>query len=257
MSTTVFYERAVALNRERHQKLKIEIQPAHYAFAAKTNALPIAGTEFADASRHYPIVFVGDAPGSFHVAALLGLRDAENLFVDGSGVWEAATYIPAFARRYPFVLGTLDVEDRFAVCVDEAYAGLGDERGTALFTDDGKESEYLQRMLGFLRVYHAEMLRTSQFANRMAELGLLESKVITVEKAGQKQYLRGLWAIDDAKLNQLEDARIVEFFRSGYLRLIEIHRLSLGNINRLAQRLDEHTKLAGADARPQGEAEPA
>lgn len=257
MSTAVFYERAVALNRDRHQNLKIEVQPGHYAFAAKTNALPIAGTEFLDAARNYPIVFVGEEPGSFHVAALLGLRDRENLFVNEAGVWAAGTYIPAFARRYPFVLGTMDATDRFAVCVDEAYAGINDKRGTPLFTEDGKESEYLQRMLGFLRIYHAEMLRTREFANRMAEMGLLESKVITVEKAGQKQYLRGLWAINDAKLNELDDARIVEFFRSGYLRLIEVHRWSLTNVTRIAQRLDEHSKVTGAPASTDPEAEPA
>ena len=81
MSATVFYERAVALDRAAHQDTKIQIQPDHYAFAQDTNALPIAASEFADAGRHYPIVFVGDDAGNFHVAVLLGLEDKSNLFV--------------------------------------------------------------------------------------------------------------------------------------------------------------------------------
>ncbi|MDB5804277.1 MAG: SapC-related protein [Betaproteobacteria bacterium] len=248
MSSSVFYERAVALNRENHQKLKIEIEPDHYKFAAKTNALPVASTEFTDVARDYPIVFVGEAPGSFHVAALLGLRDNENLFVDDKGVWQAGTYIPAFARRYPFILAGAQEKDRFLVCVDETYAGMNTEKGTALFNDDGKESEYLERVLTFLRAYHAEMQRTAEFANRMAELGLLESKVIAIEKNGQKQVLRGLWMIDEAKLAALDDARVLEFFRAGYLRWIEAHRMSMANVARVAQRLEGSGKLIGDDA---------
>jgi hypothetical protein len=252
MSSSVFYESATALNRERHQKLKIDIQPNHYVFAAKTNALPVASTEFTDIAHDYPIVFVGEAPGSFHVAALLGLRDSENLFVDDKGVWQAGTYIPAFARRYPFVLAGAQEKDRFLVCVDETYAGINNKKGTALFDGDGKESEYLQRVLNFLRAYHAEMQVTSVFANRMAELGLLESKVITIDKGGQKQVLRGLWVIDEAKLAALEDARVLEFFRAGYLRWIEAHRISMGNVMRLAQRLDASDKLVGEDTAKAG-----
>lgn len=255
MSTSVFYERAVALDRQRHQKLKIDIQPGHFSFASKINALPIAATEFADAARNYPIVFVGGEPGSFHVAALLGLRNQENLFVNSDGAWDADTYIPAFARRYPFVLAASDAQDRFAVCVDEAYAGINEQRGTPLFADDGKESDYLQRMLGFLRAYHAEVTRTRDFANRLAELGMLESKVIAVEKAGQKEFLRGLWIVDEAKLKRLDDARIVEFFHSGYLRLIELQRWSLANVTRLAKRLEQHISVTGLEAQAEAEGE--
>ena len=255
MSTSVFYERAVVLDRQRHQKLKIEVQPGHFSFAAKTNALPIAATEFADSARDYPIVFVGTEPGSFHVAALLGLHNEENLFVDANGAWDAGTYIPAFARRYPFVLAASDAQDRFAVCVDEAYAGINDRRGMPLFNEDGKESDYLQRMLGFLRAYHAEITRTRDFANRLAELGLLESKVIAVEKQGQKEVMRGLWIIDEAKLNRLDDARIVEFFHAGYLRLIEVHRSSLANVPRLAKRLEQRAGVSAKEVQPETEEE--
>lgn len=248
MSTTMFYERAVALNRDRHQKLKIKAIPDHYAFAAKTNALPIAATEFDDVARHYPIVFVGEEPGPFSAVALLGLRDRENLFVSANGEWEPDTYIAAFARRYPFILADMEEPDRFAVCVDESYAGLNEKEGEALFGADGKETPYMERVLNFLQTFHAEILRTRLFANRLAELGLLVPKVITVERAGQKQHLQGLRIVDAARLGGIDDARVVELFRSGYLGWIHAHLLSLGNIAQLARRLDEHSKIAGDDA---------
>jgi hypothetical protein len=233
MPSIMFYERAVALNRERHQKLRIEVAPNHYSFAGKTNALPIASTEFADAARFYPLV---------------GLRDRENLLVDADGQWEKGSYIPAFARRYPFVLAGTEGSDKFTVCVDEAYPGLNDERGESLFDDAGKESVYLNRVLEFLRLFHAEMLRTGTFATRLAELGLLIPKVITVERAGQKKFLEGLWIVDEEKLRGIDDARAAELFKSGYLHWISAHRLSLGNLARLAAKLDAQSKATGHEA---------
>lgn len=248
MTTLMFYERAVPLNRKRHLKTKIEIAPNHYAFAARTNALPIASTELNDAARYYPIVFVGKEKGSFNIAALVGLNNQENLMVNPDGIWEAGTYIPAFARRYPFVLATTNDQDKFTVCVDEAYPGLSEGKGTALFDEKGAESAYLKGVLEFLQAFHREMQRTSAFANRMHELGLLTPKTITVDRKGKKQFLEGLWVIDDAKLGGLDDTRVAELYRLGHLHWISAHRISLGNLAGLATRLDEHSQLTDEKA---------
>ncbi len=241
MSATVFYERAVALDRSSHQKTRIQIQPDHYAFSRETNALPIAASEFADASRHYPIVFVGTDAGTFHVTALLGLEDKRNLFVTDQGTWTADCYVPAFARRYPFVLGTTDNAERLAVCIDESYPGINENDGATLF-EDGRETEYLTQMMEFLRAYQGEMELTKAMANRLHELGLLTPKTITISQGGRDHYLSGFWVVDDEKLAGIDDLRAAELFRSGILRLIELHRASLGNVQRLAARLDEQRR---------------
>lgn len=238
MAETLFYERAVALDRVAHKDTKIQIQADHYQFAHETNALPIAASEFADASRHYPIVFVGDDSDNFHMAVLLGLEDRNNLFVSEKGIWRSDTYIPAFARRYPFVLGTTAENDRLAVCIDEAYPGVNESDGVELFVD-GAESDYLKQMMEFLREFQGEMELTRNFANRMKELGLLTAKSITISQDGQNRYLSGFWVIDDEKLQGIDDIRAAELFRSGALRLIELHRASLGNVQRLAARLEQ------------------
>ncbi|CAM5215381.1 SapC family protein OS=Castellaniella defragrans OX=75697 GN=HNR28_002131 PE=4 SV=1 [Castellaniella defragrans] len=243
MAASVFYERAVALDRSTHQDLKIKIQPDHYAFARETNALPVAASEFGDASRHYPIVFVGDDQNAFHAAVLLGLRDQANLFVTEDGQWQADCYVPAFARRYPFVLGTTADADRLAVCIDESYPGLNKEEGTALFEGEN-ETDYLKRMMEFLRAYQREMDATGKMAARLKDLGLLVPKSITITQNEKNQYLSGFWVVDDEKLAGLDDERVVELFRSGVLRLIELHRVSLGNVQRLAARLDALRKAA-------------
>ena len=36
--------------------------------------------------------------------AILGLRGAANQFVNSEGAWREGKYIPAYVRRYPFIL---------------------------------------------------------------------------------------------------------------------------------------------------------
>jgi len=245
MAEIMFYERPVALNRERHQKLKLAITPNHFSFAAKTNAVPIASTEFAEAARDYPIVFLGSEDGPFSVAALVGLRNDENLMVDADGHWAEGTYIPAFARRYPFVLAQSSENDQqLTVCIDEVYPGLTDNTGEELFDEAGAETPYLKRVLEFLQLFHLEAQRTMQFASRLKELGLLVPKVINVDRKGVKQTVQGLWIVDEAKFRGLDDVRVVELFRQGYIHWIDAHLFSLGSLQRLTARLDEHSQVS-------------
>ena len=121
MSEMMFYERVVALNDQAHAKLKV--RPAiSFAYAARTNSVPLLASEFFDAAREYPIVFARGETGPVP-AALLGLREAENLFVDRDGRWDAR-YVPAFVRRYPFVPGK-GANGELLVCIDEASECFG------------------------------------------------------------------------------------------------------------------------------------
>lgn len=258
MAKMMFYERPVALNRERHQHLKLAVAADHFRFAAKTNAMPVMSTEFAEAARDYPIVFVGEEAGPLNLAVLVGLRDGENLMVDKAGQWAPGTYVPAFARRYPFVLAKSDTGDRLAVCIDEVYPGLAREDGEALFDGGGKETPYLERMLGFLRAFHAEAQRTTDFAARLKELGLLVPKIINVERQGRAlKSLRGIWVVDPVKLRGIDDQRAIEFFRNGYMGWIEAHLISLGSLPRLLTRLGEDPPNADASSLPMAAGTPA
>lgn len=232
------YTKVVALNRETHQKLRMEVQSNHFSAAAKTNSVLLGCGEFAEASRDYPVIFIGSEGGPFSCAALVGLNDRENLLVNKDGSWESGVYIPAFIRRYPFVLAGADDAESFTVCIDEAYAGLSEERGQQLFTEDGNESEYLKSVVEFLKLFHQEMKQTTSFAMKMAELKLLVPKVVSVERDGQTKTLDGFWVVDEAALNALDDEKMLELVRSGYLGLIYVHLLSLRSVARLAGRID-------------------
>lgn len=247
MSAMNFYGNAVALNRDRHKDLKMQVQPDHYAIARGTNSVLLAGTEFAEAAGDYPIIFVGQEGGPFTTAVLVGLDDKENLFVSEEGVWEAGTYVPAFMRRYPFVLAGPDDAPTFTVCVDENYAGLTNQGGEELFDEKGAESGYLKKVVEFLRLFHVEMQSTKAFATKLAELGLLTPKVISIEQSGQKKTLDGFWVVDEEKFRALQDPEVLGLMKTGYLGLVYAHLLSLKNVARLARRADER-RVAQAGA---------
>ena len=102
MAAMLFYETPVALNRERHRHLKLAPATGKFPFAQRTNSVLLAATELADAATSYPVVFVGSGGGAYALAAIVGLSDQQNLFLDADGNWAPDAYIPAFVRRYPF-----------------------------------------------------------------------------------------------------------------------------------------------------------
>lgn len=237
MSGPMLYERTVALNKTEHHDLKIEINDNHYDFARTTNAMPLSISEFADASRNYPVVFIQSEENQFHVVALMGLENASNLFVSADGSWDQNAYIPGFAKRYPFILGATADKSALAVYVDETYPGLGKTNGLAFF-ENGEESAYLKQLMEFLRVYQNEISLSQQFASRLYKMGLLEPRSITVTQDGEEKVLSGFWVINDEKFDKLSDKLVLEMFRNGALSLIELHRASLGNIQNMARRAE-------------------
>jgi hypothetical protein len=54
-------------------------------------AVPVAGVVFAGAAREYPIAFIRGNDKQIRPVELLGVRDGENMFVDGQGKRDART----------------------------------------------------------------------------------------------------------------------------------------------------------------------
>lgn len=245
MPALMFYQKPVVLNREAHRNLKIRPVPS-FAYAAGTNSVPLTGNEFAGAARQFPILFISDASQQPMPIALLGLRKDENLFVDAEGRW-TGIYIPAFIRRYPYVLGDKGLPDEFNVCIDEEFPGFNTDEGDPLFNDDGSEGAALKRAMEFMNAYQADAKRTQAFCAELKRLDLLIPQMITVApKQGEKFNLDGFTVIDENRLTKLGDEEAGKLLRSGYLGWIFAHLISTHNIAELSRRLDP--RLAGAAA---------
>jgi hypothetical protein len=244
MTNLLFYNKPVGLNKVTHKETRIEPLAGNYSFSRETNSVILAGVEFTEAAKEYPIVFAS-AGESIVPVALLGLRNAENLFINEDNSWDAR-YIPAFVRRYPFVLAEASDSNQRVVCIDESYEGFDTPDGEALFGDDGEPTKILAQAMEFLEEYQRQYVRTETFLQRLKENDLLMSLNAQVDLVDGKQFsLTGLLAVDEKKLLGLSDEKAMEFFRAGELAWVYCHLMSLGCMSRLVDRIGK-LELAGS-----------
>lgn len=237
MSTLLFYSNVMPLSRERHRNLKLKQIGGDYTFAAKTPLVPLAGSEFFPASKSYTVLFSGPDDDTAAIA-LLGVAEDSNLFVDDEGRWAEDVYIPAFVRRYPFVLANSATPDEFTVCVDDTWKGFNEDEGEALFTENGEPTAYMNRAVEFVQRFHVEMQRTQEFVKRVCELDLLVRRDMQInDGAGGSLLVRDFRMIDEQRLAKLDDDVIVEFHRAGWLPWVYAHLASLSNLQALHKRL--------------------
>jgi len=250
VAEVLFYERPVPLNRVEHKDLRLKGVP-NMQFAATAHSVPLTGVEFAAAARDMPILFAGQSVADAGPMALLGLRQNENLFVDADGQWERNAYIPAFVRRYPFVLAEKPAGqegDDFTVFLDEAFAGFGSTEGERLFKEDGSDSEMLTNAVGFLGEFQQHVARTHWFMDQLRKHDLLEPRNIRLEKDGKSLNLNGLFVVNEEKLRQLDEKTAYEFAKEGVYGWVYAHLLSLANIDRVVQRLEKREQAEPAPA---------
>ncbi len=245
----LIYESAVPVSSARHSAWFVEVGGS-YAFARHVNSLPLMAVEFPNAAVEYPIIFAGD-DDSIMPAVILGLRTGENLFVGDADQW-AGKYVPAFARRYPFVFSRSDDGNTFTLCIDESFKGLNrDSRGAALFDAEGKPTAYVQNVLAFLQEYQAQFERTQAFCRKLKQLGLLDPMQAQITTGGgEKLSLGGFQAVNRERLKALSGDVLAELARTDELDLVYLHLHSMRNLQAMVERLAGGTTTAVGDARP-------
>lgn len=238
MKQLLVYDQPIVLNREQHRHLRIKPKLDDYHFAGALNSVPLTVAEFADASHDYPIVFAGEPDTASMPAALLGLTRADNLFVREDGQWEPESYIPAFLRRYPFVTAQQGEGEQLSVCIDQSFVSEADD-AVPLFDEHGAETPALAQATRFLSEYQQAVERTQKFMEQLRASHLLMTKTIQIERpGGAQQSLNGFCVVDEERLQKLSGSALNKLARSGALGWIYAHLVSLGNVKRLARRMD-------------------
>lgn len=207
-------------------------------FARLGNAIPISLTEFQLVAREYPIVFTtGDEGKSFAAVAVLGLTGGENLFYR-NGAWASGVYVPAYARRYPFCMAKVTLDNREQkerlICIEKAFV---DERGEALFAANGQPSAKWSEIERLLSEYEADLERSREMCAVLSDYGVLEPFTMqaTLNKGGA-MHLTGMHRVSEKKLENLNAAQLKNLVRKGYLARVYLHLISLENFARLLDR---------------------
>jgi hypothetical protein len=227
----LFYNSIEPLNVSQHGKMKVRTV-LRMAQVGRTHAIPVTVDEFTLVQRYYPIVFsVGDTPIPI---ALMGLNEGVNVFLDENGrPLDTHIYIPAYVRRYPFLLARLRPDsDELSLCFDPAADAVGEfAEGEALF-DGESPSEATKAILQFCEQFESAGQRTGAFMDELVKADLLMDGEVAIQPEGVQQpfVYRGFRMVDEEKLRNLRGDELRKMNQNGLLPLIYAHLFSLGQM---------------------------
>jgi hypothetical protein len=230
----LLYNGLEPLNRNAHGNYKVR-RLTGLDRVATTHAIPVTVDEFAMVQRHYPIVFsAGESPVPI---VLMGLHEGSNTFFDQNGVAvENNLYVPAYLRRFPFLLARLrEDSDELSLCFDPTAGAVGEfEEGEALFDGDGP-SEATKAILQFCEQFEQAGQRTQAFMTELQQSGLLMEGEVAIQPEGAEQpfIYRGFQMIDEEKFRNLRGDELRKLNQNGALPLIFAHLFSLSVIREI------------------------
>jgi hypothetical protein len=228
------YTKPVILNAKEHAELAFTKAPAHN-FARRMNSVPVVLGELTQLLPYYPVAFTtGKDPV---LIAILGARNNENLFVDANGKWQPNTYIPAYVRRYPFIL--MKVPDGKLVLAAEIDGDFLGSEGDPLF-EGGRPTKVAQGAFQFCVEFQQAFDATKRFCSAVYEHGLLKNKrsSLTTPK-GAKINLTGFAAVDGDELDELDNRTANNFRKQHWLSALYFHVASIGRLQSFPERIDE------------------
>ena len=227
------------------EPLSSNLHPHHRArqaneapFLATAHAIPITVDEFVSTQRYMPIVFSsGLKPVPL---ALMGLNEGVNVFIDAEGkLINNETYVPAYVRRYPFMLARLKPDaEELSLCFDPTSGLVGEfDEGTALF-EDGKPSEATSAILKFCEEFEMSAQRTVSFVNELKTMDLLMEGEVSIQPTGAEQpfIYRGFQMVNEEKLRDLGADELEKMNKNGMLPLIYAHLFSMSLVREIFAR---------------------
>jgi len=224
----LFYKDLMPLNSRDHGNWRSRTVDKA-AWIGSQHAIPLTVDEFSQAQRNFPIVFsAGDNPVPL---ALMGLNEGVNVFFDSEGGQLDDAYVPAYIRRYPFLLAKLKPDaDEMSLCFDPSSDVLGEyDEGQELFADS-QPTEHTKSLLNFCEQFEQAGARTQAFMDELANAGLLMDGEVAIQqndKPDQPYVYRGFKMINQEALRALDAEKVKQWNDNGLLPLIYAHLFSL------------------------------
>ncbi|BBC72622.1 multidrug transporter [Altererythrobacter sp. B11] len=224
----LFYKDLMPLNSRDHAKWQAR-SVDRAGWVGSQHAIPVTVDEFAQAQRDFPIVFsAGDNPVPL---ALMGLNEGVNVFFDDEGKALEEFYVPAYIRRYPFLLARLNPNsENMSLCFDPTSDLLGEfEDGQPLFAGE-EASEHTKNLLQFCERFEEAGQRTQAFMDELKKHDLLMEGEVSIQRndrPDQPFIYRGFQMVNQEKLRELRGDQLRKWNEIGLLPLIFAHLFSL------------------------------
>lgn len=214
------------------------------------NVARVFPSEFIQLQTEYPLFFIRNREeGTFEPIALLGFADHENLFLDDKG-WDAS-YVPLSIERQPFLIGfqqqTVDGVPTEApvVHIDLDHPSVSESDGERVFLPHGGESPLLERITSVLMTIHRGHEAAKSLSETLVGLELIESLTLDAKLGdGSTQSLKGLYTINEDRLQGVNASALEALHRKGHLRDVYMMLASLPNVSRLIERKDRRPASA-------------
>lgn len=247
------YKRPEPLTPQAHGALGIRPSEQPFAFLREAHFVPLTVAEFQPAGLSYPVIFMGE---NRLPAAVMGVNAGENLFVDEQGKASATAYMPAFVRRWPFVLAQDTNADQLVVCIDREAEVISDEPEVRFFDESGQLSDFSKNAVKFCEDFETERRRTESFTELLKTHDLFEQKFARFtprdpqgNATGAEITIADYFGVSEAKLAALSPEALVQLRDNGALSQIYAHLMSLLNWEALiALAVERSQRLGGAPA---------
>ena len=217
------YSSVDLLHREKHKNLRIR-SDIGWKFSKALSTVPLTVREFVAASRAAPVVFLQTEEGYTSVF-LTGLTPGQNGLVQEDGSWVSNSYIPAYLRRYPFIVIDTDIGKRMGL--DPNAKHFAKSKGEPLF-ESNKECEALVKMRDLCIAFDEAWAATQAFLKSLETENVLVPGQVTfkTDVDGERKF-NGFHIVDFQKVEALEDSKVAEWQKKGWLEALYAHRASL------------------------------
>jgi len=213
---------------------KAWIHSTDYSFSAEDTVIPLVVAELRKAGSSMPTGFVEQEAG-YQLVAITSLQPEQNLYVEPGGHWQGP-YVPTALRAHPFrLLSPPGSAEKAVLCINEAcelVVEKGAEGGNDFFDDENQPTQGIKGVLNFLFERENNLVVTQRAVNALGEAGLITPWALNLVQGEEVVPVKGLFQVDEAALNKLDDADFLKLREAGglalaYAQLGSMHQLTL------------------------------
>ncbi|MBA2920062.1 multidrug transporter [Sphingomonas sp. MAH-20] len=239
----ILYKDLVPLSSDQHADWGTKSLDGLH-FLKGQHAVPIVIDEFVQVQRSFPIIFAdADYPVPL---ALMGLNEGVNVFLDADDRFSQPLYVPAYIRRYPFMLAQLGQNPQeLSLCFDPTSGAVGPDGEAVKLFENGQPSQGTKDILSFCEQFEQGAQRTGAFIKELQDLDLLMDGEVSIQPEGatQPHIYRGFKMVNEEKLRDLRGDQLRKMMQSGMLTLIMAHLFSLDLMREIYGRQAAQGKL--------------
>lgn len=191
-----------------------------------------------------PLAFIR-SEDTYHLVAVHGLTQDQNLYVDSAGRW-LADYVPLEYRLYPFLLAQTD-DGRHILCVDGDSGLISEHTGDLQFFAGDELTEIIRSAMDALTSRMSQRQLTQQLVKQLSDFGLIKSWDLEFKVDNTNKRVEGLNCVNESAIAGLTGEQLVELRNSGALGLMYCQMLSMHQVQYLLKLFKHRMELSATN----------